>query len=359
MNGWWCNEAATMMDAGTILRAMKQTGSNSPEFVIVAYCMAITAAQAQPVLDSSNYGPVPGVAYMAYMGGQQELPAMGNGIVWDYGGASFAAEGTAVTFGSPGGEAPANSTVAEMSTFFFETYFYRLDATGYKCTGRWYSEMVNASCSGSALQVPFPFTVGSSVYSPFNCPGVEMGLAFAEQGQVQCDGVGFGTLILPSGSVDSVLLMHRTEYLNHWTLDWHSPIQFNFAYGLEQFVFLKPGTRVPLLRIELQYDGQDTLYSSMLMQDYTVDIRIANSRILGIGLHPNPNTGHFTLQFPDPLAADSFYSVYDAVGMLLFQRPLAKGTESEEIDLSRFGKGTYLVRVTGKDGVCNERVVVQ
>lgn len=76
-------------------------------------------------------------------------------------------------------------------------------------------------------------------------------------------------------------------------------------------------------------------------------------------VRPNPNTGHFTVEFSDPLTADSFYSVNDSVGKLLFQRPLAKGTESEEIDLSRFGKGTYLVRITSKDGVCNERVVVQ
>ena len=74
---------------------------------------------------------------------------------------------------------------------------------------------------------------------------------------------------------------------------------------------------------------------------------------------PNPNTGHFTVAFTDPLSADSFYSVYDAVGKLLFQRPLAQGQESEEIDLSRFGAGTYMLRITSKDGVCNERVVVQ
>ncbi len=76
-------------------------------------------------------------------------------------------------------------------------------------------------------------------------------------------------------------------------------------------------------------------------------------------IRPNPNTGRFTVEFTDPLTVDSFYSVYDAVGKLLFQRPLAKGRESEEIDLSRFGKGTYLVRITGKGGVGNERVVVQ
>lgn len=76
-------------------------------------------------------------------------------------------------------------------------------------------------------------------------------------------------------------------------------------------------------------------------------------------IRPNPNTGRFTVDFTDPLMADSFYSVYDAMGRLLFQRPLHSGQQSEEIDLSRFGRGTYVVRITGKDGVGNERVVVQ
>ena len=65
------------------------------------------------------------------------------------------------------------------------------------------------------------------------------------------------------------------------------------------------------------------------------------------------------MDFPDPLTADSFYSVYDTMGRLLFQRPLHAGQQSEEIDLSRFGRGTYVVRITTKDGVGNERVVVQ
>ena len=326
----------------------------------VLICLgASTLLQAQPVLDSSNYGPVPGVSYIAHSGGQQVLPAMGNGMIWDYSNALFAAEGANVTYGNPGENAPANSTVAEVSDSSIYTYFYRLDATGYNCTGRWYSSYVNALCTGPVLQVPFPFTTGSSSSSSFSCGGVEIGLPFAEIGPVQCVGVGFGTLNLPYGSVDSVLLMHRTEYLDHWTTDFHSPVQFNFAYELEQFVFLKPGTRVPLLRIDLQYDDQDTLYTSILMEDYTVGIRRANSRILDFGLHPNPSSGHFTMDLPDPLTVDSFYSVYDAMGKLLFQRPLAKSMGAVEIDLSSYGKGMYLIRFSGHDGVCAERVVVE
>ncbi len=89
----------------------------------------------------------------------------------------------------------------------------------------------------------------------------------------------------------------------------------------------------------------------------SIPVSMAPSR--GIKVRPNPNAGCFTVHFDDPLTVDSFYSVYDNVGRLLYQRPLAPGEENEEIDLSRFGKGTYLLRLTSREGVCNERVVVE
>lgn len=76
-------------------------------------------------------------------------------------------------------------------------------------------------------------------------------------------------------------------------------------------------------------------------------------------LFPNPNHGRFTVEFNDPLSANSFYSVYDAMGLLLYQRPIPKGKEIEEIDLSRFGKGIYLLHFNLKDEVHTERVVVE
>lgn len=75
-------------------------------------------------------------------------------------------------------------------------------------------------------------------------------------------------------------------------------------------------------------------------------------------VRPNPTTAAITMTFTDPLRADSFYSVYDGRGRLLFQRPLPSGATSEDIDLGRFGQGIYLLKLTGPDGVFHERVVV-
>lgn len=81
-------------------------------------------------------------------------------------------------------------------------------------------------------------------------------------------------------------------------------------------------------------------------------------------VRPNPNDGRFTMTVPAPmsvsaLTAERYYSVYNAQSKLLFQRPMPQGQSTEEIDLSRFGAGTYVVRFTDKEGSCYERVVVE
>jgi hypothetical protein len=74
---------------------------------------------------------------------------------------------------------------------------------------------------------------------------------------------------------------------------------------------------------------------------------------------PNPTPGRITVQFADTLMAESYYSVCDTMGRLLYQRPLPKGQQTEEVDLSRYGKGTYVLKFTRPEGVCVERVVLE
>ena len=76
-------------------------------------------------------------------------------------------------------------------------------------------------------------------------------------------------------------------------------------------------------------------------------------------IRPNPTTGRFTMDFVDPLRAESFYAVYDSMGKLLYQRSLPSGAITEEVDLARFGKGMYLLKITDPEGVRTERVVVE
>jgi hypothetical protein len=106
----------------------------------------------------------------------------------------------------------------------------------------------------------------------------------------------------------------------------------------------------------------DTVFDPITVYDgctFTTGIPDAVRRSRGMKIRPNPTPGQFTVDFKDPLEADSFYSVYDELGRLLYQRPLPTGEVQEEIDLSQFGKGMYVLQVTDPEGVRVERVVVE
>lgn len=70
----------------------------------------------------------------------------------------------------------------------------------------------------------------------------------------------------------------------------------------------------------------DTTYAPVVTYDgcLLTSVRSPVGRAMNPRIHPNPSSGHFTMAFSDPLTVDSFYSVHDATGRLLFQRPLTK-----------------------------------
>ena len=163
---------------------------------------------------------------------------------------------------------------------------------------------------------------------------------------------------MPDGTQNNWAYLYKTDSLGHLPcFEVHYPVVISELFPVDSTVTLT------------SYDGAerrpafvtDTIYDPIVVYDactFTTNLPPQSPRSSRpMTVRPNPNTGHFTLSFADPLMAESYYSVYDTMGKLLFQRPLPQGKESEEVDLSRFGAGTYVVRVTSKEGSCYERVL--
>ena len=163
---------------------------------------------------------------------------------------------------------------------------------------------------------------------------------------------------MPDGTQNNWAYLYKTDSLGHLPcFEVHYPVVISELFPVDSTVTLT------------SYDGaerrpafvNDTIYDPIVVYDactFTTNLppQAASSR-RPMSVRPNPNTGHFTLSFSDPLMAESYYSVYDTMGKLLFQRPLPQGKATEEVDLSRFGVGTYVVRFTNKDGTWYERVL--
>ncbi len=161
---------------------------------------------------------------------------------------------------------------------------------------------------------------------------------------------------LPDGN-SGLPYIFKTDSLGHFScLERHHPITVLDLFPTDSSFTLTSvdgATMMPAFVNDTVFDPL-TVYDACIVTSMPKPIEFRRSKI-----RPNPTTGRITVEFDDPLERDSFYSVYDELGRLLYQRPLPPGREKEEIDLSRFGNGAYVLRFTLPDSVRHERVVVE
>jgi hypothetical protein len=182
-------------------------------------------------------------------------------------------------------------------------------------------------------------------------------LAYSDGGYI-FNGRIWGTM--PDGTQSNWAYLYKTDSLGHLPcFEQHFPVLISELFPVDSAVTLLTS-----------FDGaerrpafiNDTIYDPLTVYDactFTTNLPPRMERSRPMSVRPNPTPGRITVEFPDPLLRDSFYSVFDATGRLLYQRPLPAGATLEEIDLSRFGRGTYVLRVTNREGSCYERVVVE
>jgi len=168
------------------------------------------------------------------------------------------------------------------------------------------------------------------------------GIAYGEFGQWSSAGYLFKTDAL--GHLPCHERTHPIEVMDLFPTD--SSFTLNFVEG---------AVAMATTNTEVTYDPIVTFDGCT----FATDLPSVSRPPRKASVRPNPNTGRFNLDFKDPLQANSWYSVYDALGKLLFQRPLGKGKATEEIDLTRYGKGTYVIKCNDPTGVYHERVVVE
>jgi hypothetical protein len=81
----------------------------------------------------------------------------------------------------------------------------------------------------------------------------------------------------------------------------------------------------------------------------------------GIKVYPNPNNGIFTIEAELGRHTDVVLEIRDLLGRELMQSERIEGTSSfrRNIDMTHLANGTYLLRLSGRDGVSVLRIVKQ
>ena len=185
-----------------------------------------------------------------------------------------------------------------------------------------------------------------------------MGMLVASDGGILISGVAYGNNL--PGMSNEIAFISKTDSVGLFACQ-------NRNHPIEVLELFPTDSAVTLTSVDgwVAY-GDPILYDTAFAQVPVYEVckpstgmPAAARASHGFRVKPNPTPGRITVSFPDPLERDTYYSVIDATGRLLYQRPLPAGGTEEDIDLSRFGRGTYILRITDPDGQRNERVVVE
>jgi Secretion system C-terminal sorting domain len=180
-------------------------------------------------------------------------------------------------------------------------------------------------------------------------------LAYSDGGFIY-DGVMYGDI---PGVGNGGPFIHKTDSLGqHACFERRHPITISDLFPTDSSFTLTSTDGATMHELSFS----DTTFTPITVVDgctFTMGIDYTVHKRPKPRIRPNPTTGRFTVEFQDPLMAESYYSVYDAMGKLLYQRPLPTGATLEEVDLGRFGSGTYVIKFTEPEGTCYERVVVE
>ncbi|MFH1319988.1 MAG: T9SS type A sorting domain-containing protein [Bacteroidota bacterium] len=77
-------------------------------------------------------------------------------------------------------------------------------------------------------------------------------------------------------------------------------------------------------------------------------------------VHPNPNTGEFTITFNIPEKQDILINVINIKGQLIYEENLSKysGTYQKTIDVGTQAAGIYTLRLISDEGMINKKIII-
>lgn len=310
-------------------------------------------AFAQPSLVFPGNAPTPGTSFLTKFGEFTDAGTAGASQTWNFG--SLVADSSAIVYvelpsATPqGGDFP-NATAAVVApdgTQYFQASSGLLELVGPSLLGQ------TAPLSNPASYLPFPCTFQTSWEDDFAGSIDLMGFPLSVSGNVIGIADGYGTLILPEGTVNDVLRVRR---ITTTVIDITG-----FGSGeLEEnaYAFYRVGLGLPILEIsntagELPLLGPVEFQALKWVDVTTVGIEDLFSESIGVEVFPNPATNNVQVNFALAGGRTVAIELFDINGRQV--RNIAmntgnNGVHTGMVDVSDLSSGVYMLRITDSTG---------
>jgi hypothetical protein len=330
--------------------------------ITLALCLPLGMAMAQ-TLDNGNNTPVAGDQFTYYQSGYMDPGATGASQTWDYSMLSSGASAnfTYVTPASTGHAAtfPGSTVAADAGQGNF--VFYTGSATGFELRGLYSATLGDYIVYQNPEQLfAYPCSYNTTWTDQFSANFSSFGTNVARAGTVTGVADGYGTLIMPYGTVTNVLRVKITEDYSD-VLSGIGSIDYDFI----SYNWMRPGTRVPLLtfndNVTNQLGTPQESQTGLWLDGGAIGMEEALRYAIGVELFPNPASGQVAVVYSSE-GGSLRLELIDGTGRLVRSEGVtaAMGIARHDLDLGGLSAGLYQVRVVANNGQMGiQRLVVQ
>jgi len=302
---------------------------------------------AQPILNEENNAPVIGDSFStSLVSWDGTAPATGADQVWDY--SAITAEGSASTNYYIPSECAAYADFPEAdmtSTSDDSNYAFTETSTDGIMNYGYFASSVVMYYSNPEQQMAYPFAYGDAFTDDFHCT-FESGTTWERGGSTTVSAEGYGTLMLPDGTIDDVLLVKMEQDYGDSTMGTEV-----YHYYATIYQFFREGVHHPVLSFtEFTIEGSPTSYSGQYMADPTLTASFEER--FSVSVYPNPTQNFVFVQCDQPSTVESI-SIRSITGQKMYHNTAF----IDQIDVAAWENGVYFMEITTAEGKLTKKLI--
>ena len=307
-------------------------------------CSCSVILHAQPTLTAANYTPLAGENFQQNFHGVTNPFPAGANQTWDFSNANATIYWIDIYSYVTAASLPNASLFpgANLATGSGNDYsFFNANSTAYELVG-YISNGIQTNYSNTETLMTFPFTYTDSYTDSFSATYFDS-VSFTRNGTINAVADGYGTVILPWGTISDVLRIHIIEDYIDSSLQSASD-----TTHMEVYQWFKPGIHYPVYTIYEQTISGTIYRFGTYIDQASVGLSNATATDIMLNAYPNPCTEFIELSYVLATSAKVQYTVVNAIGQEVYRSEEENnggGSINKRIDVSDLAEGIYVATI--------------
>lgn len=304
---------------------------------------------AQPVLTATGINPIIGTTFSYTSTSFFNQGAAGASQTWNFGSITGTAGNPSVCVAPSSTPQGANFPNANISfnSGGSGTYAYqKTSSSAYQNYGNVTSTGVIMPFSNPEDLLRFPFTFNNTYTDPWAVSFVNGGYTWYRTGTTTVTADGYGTLIIPSGTINNVTRIHFVQVYQD-SVDLGG-FPYIITYNNDEYMWYADGTHTAIAASYTLTTSGSSSSSGGFYLTNTVGVNDINKFISAYDIYPNPASDQIKLDFTLSQNKNVEVRLFNSLGEKLdvFERKNGiQGLNTIQMDISTLPKGIYFAQI--------------